>query len=173
MREKKGRPAEIEDRDARPRSKSARGRGTYDSGRPPVVGVQSRRTGALRAEVVPDTQQDTLEDALDGVLSDAEVVYTDEHAGYDWVASTGRTHRQVNHQEAYAVDQTGDGERTTHINTLESAWARFKTWLRRFHGVAKAYLGQYLAMFVQAENHDRMTAKLLQRMCGCASPDHQ
>lgn len=102
-----------------------------------------------------------LHDVIGSDLAVTAVVYNDEHAGYARVASARPTQRQVRHQDGYPVDQTSDGEKATHINGIESMWARLETWVYLFCGVMRAYLYQYVAMFVQAENHDRITDDLM------------
>jgi hypothetical protein len=63
----------------------------------------------------------------------------------------------------HAVD--GDGRREVHCNSCEGAGAALRTSLRAFRGVHKQYLHLYVATYEAMVNAERVTPKLIRRMC--------
>jgi transposase len=47
-----------------------------------------------------------------------------------------------------ARDEDGDGVNEVHCNTLEGIWTGLRNYLRKFRGVNKTYLAQYVAVFL-------------------------
>ena len=122
--------------------KGKRRRVSGTAGKIPVLGALSRR-GAVVTQVVevPDTQ--TLQGFVTARVSrQAELVATDEHAGYRYLRAAGYQHETVCH---------GRGEYVrgqVHTQSIESFWAVFKRGLLgTFHHVSRRYLPLYLREF--------------------------
>ncbi len=152
----------------RQRANKARGRGTYENGRPPVVGMVGRKTGWACFRVCHDTKEETIRPTVAGETAEEACISTDENRSYLWLENEeeARTRKAVGHSEEWAEDQDGDGIREVHVNTIEAICTSLRNRQRRFRGVHKDRLSGYVAMFELAFNHDQITSALLQRMCG-------
>lgn len=118
------------------------------AGKIPVLGALSRR-GAVVTQVVetPDTR--TLQGFVTTRVSrQAELVATDDHAGYRYLRAAGYRHETVRH---------GQGEYVrgrVHTQSIESFWAVLKRGLLgTFHHVSQRYLPLYLSEFTFRHNH--------------------
>lgn len=141
------------DNPSRERGNKARGRGTIETDRPPVVGIAGRESGQIRIEVVERTTQEEIEPAVETKTRPGACVYTDENLAYGRLSETSRDHESVSHSDGeWARDKNGDGENEVHDNTIEGIWTEMKNFLRPFKGVHKKYLPQYLAVFEWAYN---------------------
>jgi len=107
-------------------------------------------------------------------------LYTDEWAGD---AAVGRAwcgqHGTVKHSRdeatgtrEWARDDDDDGRREVHCNGCEGLGTALRTFLRRFRGVHKKNLWDYVAVFEAATNAKRITPALARAMCGLC-PDAQ
>jgi transposase len=153
----------------RRRANKARGHGTMDNDRPPVVGVVGRESGKVRLEVVEHADGPTLETFVVNQTQPGTVVNTDEWAGYDRLPQKGRSRAAVCHtpgEREWARDDDGDGVREVHNNTLEGMWTGLRNFLRTFRGVNKWFLGQYVAMFEWAYNIKEASLEFLQTLLG-------
>jgi hypothetical protein len=65
----------------------------------------------------------------------------------------------------WARDDDGDSRREAHCNTCEGAGAALRTYRRVFRGVHKQYLHLYVATYEALVNANRVTSKLIRRMC--------
>ena len=101
-------------------------------------------------------------------------LYTDEWGGYWSVAAKLQlAHRSVKHGEKeWARDDDADGVREVHCNSCEGAGAGLRTYLRRFRGVHKYYLAEYVATYETMLNAKRISATVVQRMCGVPLSTH-
>ncbi len=137
------------DEQARGRANSQRGRGTMASDRPPIVGVVGRESGHLRLIVAPDATQETILPFLDTAAQDEAFFATDGNLAYAPLAEMGYDHETVAPQDrqfAKPCDHCHD-ETTIHNTTIEGIWTSLRNFLRRFRGVHKRYLHQYVALF--------------------------
>ncbi len=144
-----------------------RGHGTWELDRPPVLGVVGRESGQVRLEVTRRHDRATLHPLVVAFTAEGCTVNTDEWVAYDLLPSAGRVRVKVKHARPnpeYARDDDGDGVREVHCNTIEGIWTGLRNVLRRFRGVAKKYLWQYVAMFQWAHNAKRFAAELLRAM---------
>ncbi len=121
---KKGRPGR------RRRRKGARGRGTLDEEKPPILGITKRNgDGAIR--ILSNIQQETIKPVIDQFVEHDLMIYTDEDDidarlpqwGY------GREAGCHGHGE-YARDDAADGFDEVHANTMESCWSLLRSWRR-------------------------------------------
>nr|WP_251964124.1 transposase [Salinibacter ruber] len=167
-RGKKSDPHRNPDDPPRRRANKARGRGTYENDRSPVVGMVGRETGWACFRVCLDTTEETIRRAVTEETAERACVFTDENRSYLWLESEeeSRTRKAIDHSDGWAEDRDGDGTREVHVNTIEGIWTSLRNRLRRFRGIHKDRLSGYVAMFELAFNHDRVTPALLQRMCG-------
>ncbi len=93
------------------------------------------------------------------------VLYTDGSNAYDPIEETQRTRQLVNHSEGeWARDADGDGMREVHSNTIEGIWTGLRNFLRRFRGVHKKYLAQYVAIFEWEHNLKEVTGGFLRML---------
>ena len=140
----------------RERANKVRGHGTWDNDRPPVVGTLGRDSGQVRLQVVAHTDQSTLEAHVLETTLPATVVNTDEWAGYHRLNRCQRIHQTVCHgfkNREWARDDDGDGIREVHTNSIEGFWTGLRNFLRRFRGVNKRYLNDYVAFYAGLHNH--------------------
>lgn len=154
----------------RRRSNGRRGHGTFENDRPPVFGAAGRDSGEVHMEVGQDTTTQSCRDFVDQTTNEDTTVTTDEWVGYNQTATQGaggRTHQTIRHSEQYARDDDGDGFCEVHINTMEGIWVGLRNFLRRFRGVSKHYLYQYVAMFVWAYRVKTVNMEFLRSMLGC------
>jgi transposase len=81
----------------RRRANQARGHGTWERDRPPIVGIVGRGSGHIRLQVCKHSDRATLEPFVLGHTRDDAIVNTDEWAPYHHLAASGRTHQTVCH----------------------------------------------------------------------------
>ncbi len=117
-----------------------RGRGTYDEDKPPVQTFTERR-GKSRFFVRKNLSKEDTKETLKTVSEGKIRVETDEYSIYEGLDELENVeHRFVNHSEGYVKDGV-------HVNTAENRHGFLRTWLRKFRGVSKLYLGKYLSFF--------------------------
>ena len=165
----KGVPHEDPEDPPRRRANKARGHGTMDNDRPPVIGVVGRESGEVRLDVVEHSDQDTLDEFVVKMTKFDTLVNTDEWAGYDRLPAKGRGRVAVCHtpgKREWARDDDGDGVREVHNNTMEGLWTGLRNYLRPFRGVNKWFLGQYVAMFEWSYNIKEATSDFLRALLG-------
>ncbi len=174
-RGKKGVPHLDPDDPPRCRGNKQRGHGTWDNDRPPVLGVVGRDSGKLRLEVVHRSGRAQLEPRVLACTVAGTTVYTDEWKAYDRLAECDRPHSTVCHDPRreggpeFARDDDGDGVREVHCNTLEGTWTGLRNFLRKFRGVSKIYLGQYIAIFEWICNIKAVTQEFIRTMLTAAT----
>ena len=169
MRGKKGIPHPDPDDPPRRRANKARGHGTWDIDRPPVMGIVGRETGRVQFEVVDNSTREQLEPKVLKATEPGTTVNTDEWGAYNHLVDTDRRHVSVCHvpgHRVWARDDDGDGIREVHNNTIEGIWTGVRNFLRAFRGVNKIYLQQYLAIHEWAYNLKTITLKFLRILCG-------
>ena len=118
------------------------GRGTV--GKTAVVGMKSRDTNKVQAEVVEATDKATLQGFVVGNTTPAAIVYTDEARAYSGLP---REHQAVGH---------GVGEyvrNQAHTNGLESFWSMLKRgYTGTYHHVSPKHLHRYVDEFSGRHN---------------------
>jgi transposase-like protein len=142
-----------------------RGHGTWDTDRPPVLGVVGRETGLVQLWVAETVDAATLQLVVGRLTRPDVVLYTDEWSGYAWVGRTGREHATVCHtpgQRQWARDDDGDGMREVHNNTLEGLW----NFLWPFRGVSKWHLDEYVGIFQWIHTRKVVMADFLRALLG-------
>ena len=113
--------------------------GHWTDGKVAVFGLRDH-TGRVIAFPIPNTDRDTLLDAIKTHVEDNSLVITDGYPGYNGLSALGYGHEKVNHRIGQYVNDNGG---TT--NAIESFWALFKgTYRGTYHGVSRKHLRRYL-----------------------------
>ena len=125
--------------------KSARatltGRGAV--GKVAVVGVRDRATNRVSAQVVQDTEGDTLKGFVMGNVVPGTTIYTDDAKAYTNLPN----HQAVKHSVAEYV------RGQVHTNGIESFWATLKRAHKgTFHRLSPKHLHRYVDEFVGRHN---------------------
>jgi transposase len=133
--------------------------------------VVGRISGHVKLSVVANSDKATLERVVRRATEPTTHVNTDEWQGYNGLPSMHRPRSAVCHAEGeWARDDDGDGVREVHCNTLEGLWTGLRNFLRRFRGVHKKYLYQYVAMFEWSHNVKRVTPQFIRALLGLEAP---
>ena len=129
-----------------PRKKRKEMTGTGPAGKTAVVGMKDRDTNEVRAEVVPDSTQETLQGIVREHAEPGAAVYTDEHGGYRGVAADF-AHEAVNHSVGeYVRDMV-------HTQGVESFWSMLKRVHKgTFHRISPKHLQRYVHEFAGKHN---------------------
>lgn len=167
----KGEPHDDEEDPPRSRANKARGRGTAESDRPPIVGLVGRESQQIRLFVAPDTRQSTIMPFIEAYTDDDDTLFTDEHPVYDALDDSQHSHASVSHADhEFARDDSGDGECSVHINSAEGLWTSLRNFLRPLRGVHKRYLAQYVALFQVTYNLKQLSPFFLRDWLNPVSP---
>ncbi len=153
----------------RKRGNQARGHGTWDNDRPPVLGIVGRESGEIRLEVKTNSGRVDLEPSVISATLPGTVINTDEWGAYNHLSDEDREHVTVCHtpgKREWARDDDGDGVREVHSNTIEGFWTGLRNFLRPFRGVNKVYLQQYIAVHQWAHNLKIVSIDVLRKLCG-------
>ena len=89
-----------------------------------VVGAIERDTKRLKLQVIPDTEQDSLEDFLEQNVKRESLVVTDCAGGYNDLEFLGFTHEAWNHSKGHFAG----------TNHIEATWSAIKRYLRKLYG---------------------------------------
>ncbi len=130
------------------------------SGKTMVIGAIARKGNVICQAVEKlgfDTQEAFVRQA---VSTKAQLVATDEHAGYRHLEKMGFRHESVSHRKhQYVVG-------SVHTQTIESYWSLIKRGIMgQFHHISDAYLPLYLNEFAFRFNNRKnpaMFEKMLQ-----------
>lgn len=145
------------------------GHGTWDNDRPPILGIVGRESGEIRLEVCERSTREELVPKVVDATCPGAIVNTDEWQAYLSLDENERQHVKVSHKPGareWARDDDGDGIREVHCNTMEGIWTGLRNFLRRFRGVHKKNLGQYVAIFERAHNLKTITLDYLRMILG-------
>ena len=148
----------------RRRANQAKGKGSYQNDRPPILSLISRTSHELRYWVLEHADKPTTRTIVEGnVPPESTILYTDEASNYPGVHAQ---HASVCHSaKEWARDDDGDGVREVHCNSCEGAGSGLRTFLRIFRGVHKYYLADYVATYETMANAKRITSIVIRRMC--------
>ena len=89
-----------------------------------VAGAIERDTRRLCLQVIPDTEQDSLEGFLERHVARSSLVVTDCHAGYNDIGFLGFGHESWNHSKGHFAG----------TNHIESTWSELKRYCRKLYG---------------------------------------
>jgi transposase len=153
----------------RRRANKGQGHGTWDSDRPPLLGVVGRRSKRLRLRLAKRMWGVALVGFVTGATRPGATVYTDEWGAYRGLGRERRVHVAVSHKgphKDWAQDGDGDGVREAHCNTMEGIWTGVRIFLAPFRGVSKWYEAQYTAIFEWAHNTKRVAGEFVRALVG-------
>ena len=123
--------------------KTLTGRGPV--GKTAVVGVKDRDSGEVRAEVVTNTEGETLKGFVREHVEPGAILYTDEAAAYKGMPEFD--HEAVNHSVGEYVDGMA------HTNGIESFWSMLKRAHKgTFHKISPKHLQRYVSEFAGKHN---------------------
>ena len=89
-----------------------------------VVGAIERDTKRLKLQIIPDTEQDSLEGFLETHVTRGSLVVTDCASGYNDIEWLGYSHESWNHSKG----------RYAGTNHIEQIWSAMKRYLRKLYG---------------------------------------
>jgi len=120
-----------------------RGRGTYESGRPPVITMVERFTGRVKFIVAERLSISVINELVINHTDGPVIAYTDEYRVYNGLfeLSVVVDHHRVNHSEDIFAD--GDAR----INTAEGIHSRLRIFLRIHRGPNRGNLQFYVSFF--------------------------
>ena len=153
----------------RRRGNKKQGHGTWDSDRPPLLGVVGRRSKRLRLKLARRMWGVALVGFVTAATVPGATVHTDEWGAYGGLTAQGRGHVAVSHsgpQTTWALDLDGDGVREAHSNTMEGIWTGVRIFLAPFRGVSKWYEEQYAAIFEWVHNTKRVAGEFIRALAG-------
>jgi transposase-like protein len=153
----------------RRRGNQTRGHGTWNSDRPPILGIIGRENGQIQLEVKHNSARKDLEPTVLDATEPGSTINTDEWGAYNHLVEADRLHVTVCHtpgKRVWARDDDGDGIREVHVNTSEGFWTGLRNFLRPFRGVNKVYLQQYVAIHEWAHNIKTCSVEFLRVLCG-------
>jgi len=143
------------------RLKGARGRGTADKDKPPILGM-FQRGGEVIIRMLDNVQQTTIKPLITTYIEKGSLAYTDEYNIYNRLVEWGYDHEQVCHAIGeYARDDDGDGFCEVHTNTIEGFWSLLRSWLRPHRGISQKNLPLYLGFFEFVHNSRQRGRALL------------
>ena len=128
--------------DAKRKELAGTGRGAV--GKTAVVGMKDRATNQVRAEVITETNANTLQDFVEENTEEDATVYTDDAKAYKGVE---REHESVRH----SVSEYVRGQ--AHTNGIESFWSMLKrAHGGTFHKISPKHLDRYVREFAGKHN---------------------
>lgn len=108
-----------------------------------VIGAIEADTRQLRLQIIPDTEQDSLELFLQGWVSRDSHLITDCAAGYNGVEWLGYTREAYNHSQGHFGQS----------NHIECIWSAMKRHMRKLYGcVPTKYLQSILDEWMARHN---------------------
>ena len=116
--------------------------GRWLAGKYAVVGMKSRETKAVKAQVIAPVSSVTLQRFVMKHTNDGNTVYSDQNPGYLGLRKHGYTLEQVNH----SVKEYVNGQ--AHTNGIESFWAGLKRgYYGTYHKMSEKHLHRYVDEF--------------------------
>ena len=112
-----------------------------------VIGAIERDTRKLRLQVIPDTEQDSLELFITRHIARSSLVLTDYHGGYNDLAWYGYSHERCNHSRGHFGL----------TNQIENTWGVMKRYLRKLYGcIPTRQLQLVLNEWLARHNHQQL-----------------
>ena len=124
-------------------------------GKVAVIGAKDRKSNRVNADVIQETDGETLKGFVAETTREGATVYTDDHRGYQGMA--GFDHESVKHSVGeYVRDQA-------HTNGIESFWAVLKRGYEgTYHKMSKKHLARYVTEF--SGRHNDRTEDTIEQM---------
>ena len=138
-----------------------RGRGTYESGRPPVITIIERTTSRVKFFVAKNLSSETINSLLRNHTEGPLTVYTDDYTVYCRVSDLDFVieHRVVSH----SLGDFGNGR--DHTNTAEGIHSHLRVFLSVHRGPNRGNLQIYVSLFAYTHNKGRNWFKSLLKAC--------
>ena len=130
----------------RKRGLKARGRGTYETDKVPVVAAVERGSGRVRLQPHRNVKGRVVIKRYQRDVDPGSRVYTDDYSSYDVLP--GDKHGSVNHSDREYSN--GEG---VHINTVEAEFSVFRPWMATYRGVSKESLYLYTSHYEFLRNN--------------------
>ena len=116
-----------------------RGRGAPNKS---IIFGMLQRGGDVMTKVVPNVKKRTLQPIIRANVMAGSTIHTDELRSYSGLHNQGFHHKKVNHGAGKWVSKG------SHVNSIESFWARLKLSIRGTHiHVSKQHLWKYMKEF--------------------------
>jgi transposase-like protein len=116
-----------------------------------VVGLLDRESRQVRANVIPNVNRETLQDAILNNIEGKSTVYTDGWKAYSNLKTLDYIHETVNHVEEYVRGEV-------HTNGIENFWSLLKRGLKgTYVAVEPFHLDRYVTEQVFRYNNRKMT----------------
>lgn len=113
-------------------------------GKSVVHAIYERRTGTVRAEVIPAASAENVRDAIMENVAENSILYTDSSRIYDWANDVYR-HQSVNHNERYVDGRCHTNSLECYFNTLRRGLKG--TYIRASHEHLTAYVNEQTFRF--------------------------
>ena len=124
--------------------KALAGTGRGAVGKTAVIGIKDRTTNQVRAEVITETDAETLQDFVEENTEEDATVYTDDARAYKGI---DRAHESVRHSISEYV------RGMAHTNGIESFWSMLKrAHDGTFHKISPKHLQRYVSEFAGKHN---------------------
>jgi len=140
-----------------------KGRGTYQTERPPIITLYNRIDGRVFTSVETNLSKVRVWEIIDEVNSDDLIVNTDEYTIYENLDSHPKVfkHLTVNHASG------GYSNVISHVNNCECFHSIIKPYLRKHRGVSRRNLHLYISFYTFIYNYkSNWFSKLLAIMLG-------
>lgn len=119
--------------------------GRGGTGKSVVVGVKDRDSKKVKAEVIKNTDRDTLHGFIKKHVAPGSIVNTDDFKSYRNLQ--GYDHQFVKHSVGEYVSEMA------HVNGIESFWSMLKRAHKgTYHKISKKHLNRYVNEFVVRHN---------------------
>lgn len=142
----------------RNRLKGARGWGTLEKEKPPVLGM-IERGGSVVIRMLENVRQKTIEPLITATIAAGTLINTDKYDIYARLEHWGYRDEAVCHgQGEYARDDDGDGFHEMHVNTWRDSGHNCVPGSGRiaaFHRTSCLCIWDFLSLFTTSENEER------------------
>jgi len=116
-----------------------------------VIGAKDRRTGVVRAAIIPDASGSSLLPFIQDNVEEGSIVVTDQWLGYKHLNKT-HTHTTVNHKAKEYINGM------FHTNGIENFWSHLKRGIDGiYHWVSVEHLQAYVNEYTLRYNTRKMT----------------
>lgn len=127
-----------------------------------VVGAIERDTKRLKLQIIPDTEQDSLESFLETNVTRDSLVVTDCGSGYSGIEWLGYTREAWNHSKGHFAG----------TNHIEATWSAMKRYLRKLYGcIPTKKLQLILNEWMARHNNLRLFASPTEYLKATVVPD--
>ena len=127
-----------------------------------VVGAIERDTKRLKLQIIPDTEQDSLEGFLEKHVQRSSLVVTDCGTGYSGIEWLGYARESWNHSKGHFAG----------TNHIEATWSAMKRYLRKLYGcVPTKKLQLILNEWMARHNNLRLFASPTNFLIATVVPD--